>query len=288
MMCQNPRMVRPLRIEFAGAMYHITSRGDRREAIVEDDEDRREFVTLLGDVTEQMGWHCYAWCLMDNHYHLVLETPDANLSRGMRQLNGMFTQSSNRRHGRSGHLFQGRYKAILVDREPYLLELCRYVVLNPVRASVVDDPALWLWSSYRATIGLEQAPAWLAHQATLSHFGGNLVTAQKLYAQFVAEGMGSKSIWRHLNRQIYLGNDVFVQHAQANLSEFAPDENIPGIQIRPPAPSLSTIEQTCPSRNEAIAAAYATGEYSYADIGKHFHLHFTTVGEIVRKQQRIH
>ncbi len=151
---------------------------------------------------------------------------------------------------------------------------------------MVDDPALWTWSSYRAAVGLGQAPAWLAHEATLSHFGGNLVTAQKLYAQFVAEGMGSESIWRHLNRQIYLGDDVFVQHAQANLSELAPDENVPGIQTRPPAPSLSTIKQTYPNRNETIAAAYATGEYSYADIGKHFHL--TTVGEIVRKQQKIH
>jgi len=178
-------MARPLRIEFAGAVYHVTSRGDRREAIVEDDEDRRKFVKLLGDVTEQMGWHCYVWCLMDNHYHFVLETPEANLSQGMRQLNGVFTQMSNRKHGRSGHLFQGRYKAILVDRESYLLELCRYVVLNPVRAGMVDDPALWAWSSYRAAAGMEKAPAWLAYRATLSHFGDNLSTAQKQYAQFV-------------------------------------------------------------------------------------------------------
>ncbi len=232
-------MVRPLRIEFAGAVYHITSRGDRREAIVENDEDRREFVTLLGDVTKQMDWHCYVWCLMDNHYHLVLETPEANLARGMRQLNGMFTQSSNRRHGRSGHLLQGRYKAILVDRESYLLELCRYVVLNPVRAGMVDDPAAWAWSSYRATAGTEQAQTWLAHEAILSHFGGNLATAQKLYTQFVAEGMSNRSIWRHLNRQIYLGDDVFVQRTQANLNEIMPDENVPGIQARHPALSLS-------------------------------------------------
>jgi len=280
-------MVRPLRIEFAGAVYHITSRGDRREAIVENDEDRREFVTILGNVIKQMGWQCDAWCLMDNHYHLVLETPEANLARGMRQLNGMFTQSSNRRHGRSGHLLQGRYKAILVDRESYLLELCRYVVLNPVRAGMVDDPASWAWSSYRATAGLEQVPAWLSNERTLSHFGNNFSAAQEQYVGFVREGMRNPSIWQHLNRQIYLGNDAFVQRAQAHASDLVPNQNISGIQARPPAPSLSTIEQTYLNRNEAIAAAYATGEYSYADIGKHFHLHFTTVGEIVREQKKI-
>jgi len=163
-----------------------------------------------------------------------------------------------------------------------------HLVLNPVRAGMVDDPASWAWSSYRATTGIEQPPTWLTHKATLSHFAGTFSTAQKQYAQFVAEGMGSSSIWRHLNRQIYLGDDVFVQRTQANLNEIIPDENMPGIQTRPPASSLSTIEQTYPNRNEAIAAAYATGEYSYADIGKHFHLHFTTVGEIVREQKKIH
>lgn len=111
------------------------------------------------------------------------------------------------------------------------------MVLNPVRAGMVDDPAAWAWSSYRATAGTEQA--WLAHEAILSHFGGNLATAQKLYTQFVAEGMSNRSIWRHLNRQIYLGDDVFVQRTQANLNEIMPDENVPGIQARHPALSLS-------------------------------------------------
>ena len=107
-------MSRPLRIEFPGAFYHVTSRGDRREAIYEDDDDREAFLGVLGEVVEGFRWHCHAYCQMTNHYHLFVETPDANLSKGMRQLNGVYTQASNRRHGRSGHLFQGRYKAILV------------------------------------------------------------------------------------------------------------------------------------------------------------------------------
>ena len=141
-------MARPLRIEFSGALYHITSRGDRREAIYEDDDDRELFLGTLSEVVERFNWLCHSYCLMTNHYHLVVETPDANLSKGMRHLNGVFTQATNRRHRRSGRLFQGRFKGILVDKESYLLELSRYVVLNPVRAGMVKRPEDWHWSSY--------------------------------------------------------------------------------------------------------------------------------------------
>ena len=129
-------MARPLRIEFPSALYHVTSRGDRREPIFEDDEDRRKFLRVLAETVDRFNWICHAYCLMTNHYHLVVETPEANLSKGMRQLNGVYTQASNRRHRRTGHLFQGRFKAILVDKDSYLLELTRYVVLNPVRAKM--------------------------------------------------------------------------------------------------------------------------------------------------------
>ena len=131
-------MARPLRIEFPGAIYHVTARGNARNAIVLDDEDRELFLVCLGEVILLFGWVCHAYCLMDNHYHLLIETPEGNVSRGMRQLNGVFTQRFNRRHGQVGHLFQGRFKAIVVDRESYLLELCRYVVLNPIRAGDGD------------------------------------------------------------------------------------------------------------------------------------------------------
>jgi putative transposase len=143
-------MARPLRIEFSGALYHITSRGDRREAIYEDDTDRESFLETLAEVVERFNWVCHAYCLMSNHYHLIVETPDANLSKGMRHLNGVFTQVSNRRHNRTGHLFQGRFKGIIVDQDSCLLELTRYVVLNPVRAKMVKDPGDWPWSSYGA------------------------------------------------------------------------------------------------------------------------------------------
>ena len=112
-------MARPLRLEFAGALYHVTSRGDRRDDIYEDDADRTNFLSVLTDVCETYNWVCHAYCQMSNHYHLLIETPDANLSKGMRQLNGVYTQWFNRAHGRVGHVFQGRYKAILVEKESY-------------------------------------------------------------------------------------------------------------------------------------------------------------------------
>ncbi|MBW2056862.1 MAG: transposase, partial [Deltaproteobacteria bacterium] len=144
-------MARPLRIEYPGAVYHITSRGNARLPVFDDDFDRRAFLTILEDVVKRYNWLCHAYCLMENHYHLVLQTVDANLSLGMRYLNGVYTQRFNRRHHRAGHVFQGRFKSILVEQESYLLELCRYVVLNPVRAGMVKHPAAYGWSSYRAT-----------------------------------------------------------------------------------------------------------------------------------------
>ena len=140
-------MARPLRIEFPGALYHVTSRGNARGPIFLSDCDRFDFLCVLGEVVEQTGWQCHAYCLMPNHYHLLVQTPEANLSRGMRQLNGLYTQRLNRRHDRVGHLFQGRFKAILVERESQLLELARSVVLKPVRAAIATDPERYRWSS---------------------------------------------------------------------------------------------------------------------------------------------
>ena len=160
-------MSRPLRLEFSGALYHVTTRGDRREPIFEDDEDRRGWLEILGQALERFDAKCFAFCLMPNHYHAVLETRRANLSRLMRHVNGVYTQRYNRRHDKVGHLFQGRFKAILVDRDAYFLEVCRYVDLNPVRARLVKSPLHWDWSSYRAHVGLENRPAWLDSRSLL-------------------------------------------------------------------------------------------------------------------------
>ncbi len=278
-------MSRPIRIEFSGALYHVTSRGDRREPIYEDDADRERFLEVLGEVAEDFNWVCHAWCLMGNHYHLVVETPDGNLSKGMRQLNGVYTQYSNRRHRRVGHLFQGRYKAILVDGDSYLLELARYVVLNPVRAGMVDEPGAWPWSSYSAMIGAQPAPAWLATDGLLAAFGRRRANAVRRYKQFVAEGMDGESIWKNLRSQVFLGDEGFVKHslAQANASD---DVNVPRAQRRPPPPSLDEIARPCTERNTAMVLAHASGGYSYQQIGEYFGVHFTTVAKVVQRAKR--
>ena len=146
-------MARPLRIEFDGAVYHVTSRGKERKAVFKDDRDRALFLTTLAQVDQRFHWICHAYCLMDNHYHLVIETADANLSKGMRQLNGVYTQAFNRLHRRVGHLFQGRFKGILVQKESHFLEVCRYLVINPVGAKLIAQARQWPWSSYQATAG---------------------------------------------------------------------------------------------------------------------------------------
>jgi putative transposase len=276
-------MARPLRIEFPGAYYHLTARGDRREAIYESDEDRAAFLDVLGAVVTDFGWQCLAYCLMTNHYHLFVQTAQGNLSTGMRQLNGVFTQWSNRRHRRSGHLFQGRYKGILVDSDTYFQEVCRYVVLNPVRAGMVADPADWPWSSYRATAGVEAPSSWLSVDAVLGAFGGKRGEARESYQRFVRSTSDDGAIWARLNRQVFLGDDRFVEEMQRKLGSEREDVQIPRVQRRGPPPTLAQIREMARDRDEAIVRAHATGEYSYSQIGDFFGLHFTTIGRIVRK-----
>ena len=275
-------MSRPLRLEFPDALYHITSRGDRWEDIYDDDADREAFLKIFSKVIEQNNWYCYSYCLMSNHYHLLVQTPDANLSKGMRQLNGIYTQYYNRRHGLTGHLFQGRYKSILVDQDAYLLELSRYIVLNPVKAGMVKSVEKWVWSSYRAMVGMTPSPEWLSSEFLLSQFSKQRKTAIKRYRQFVSEGLKNSSIWHQLSNQVYLGDKAFVDRVQKYLPNDNGDIQIPKIQRRPVAKSLAEYESESDSRNSAIKVAYASGAYSYQDIGSYFGLHFTRVGVIVR------
>jgi len=278
-------MTRPLRLEFPNALYHVTSRGDRRENIYEDDEDRIIFLNILGKVVTDYNWLCHGYCLMSNHYHLIIETLDSNLSKGMRQLNGVYTQATNRRHNRAGHLFQGRYKAILVDKESYLLELARYVVLNPLRAKgMVHNIEDWPWSNYLSMIGKVNTFDWLTTDWVLSQFGGSRVQAMRRYQQFVLEGVGQNiEIWSKLKGQIYLGDEDFVSDMQGKIGKNQNDWNIPKKQKRAVAKSLPEIEQNAVDRNSAIKTVYATGVYSQREIGEFFNLHPSAVGVIVRR-----
>src|SRR5258706_13467348 len=227
-------MSRPLRLEYSGAVWHVTSRGNDRQKIFGDDADREIFISLLGRTVDLFRWRLHAYVLMGNHYHLLVETPEPTLSRGMRQLNGLYTQRFNRRHRRVGHLFQGRFKAILVDKDAHLLELGRYVVLNPVRAALRKSAAAWIWSSYRATAGIENAPAWLETRATLESFGSSRSRAIEKYRAFVSEGRrGGYDPWESLEGQIFLGGETFRREAEARLKEMNISDEVPAAQRRP-------------------------------------------------------
>ena len=198
-------------------LYHVTSRGDRREPIFVDDLDRTEWLAVLSQVCARFNWRCHAWCLMGNHFHVLIETPEPNLSAGMRQLNGVYTQRFNRWHGKVGHVFQGRFKAILVERESYLLEVSRYVVLNPVRAGIVREVADWPWSSYPAMVRMEPVPPWLETDWLLAHFGqrrSSAAAAVAKYIDFVRAGVGLPAVWESLRGQVFLGSDWFVKRMQ--------------------------------------------------------------------------
>jgi putative transposase len=184
-------MTRPIRIEYAGALYHVTARGDRQEAIFLSDQDRIDCLCIVEKTGEQFNWLVHAYCLMDGYYHLLIETPDSNLSKGIRQLNGVFTQTSNRTHGKVGHVFQGRYKAILVQRETYLLELARYIVLNPVRARIVRQAKGCPWRSYLATAGFREPPGRLTVDWLLAAFSRQKAKAMEKYQDFIADGKTS-------------------------------------------------------------------------------------------------
>jgi REP element-mobilizing transposase RayT len=275
-------MARPLRIELAGGVYHVTSRGDRREDIYSDDADRLVWIEIFAEVCRRMNWVCHAWCQMTNHYHVVVETVEGNLSRGMRQLNGVYTQAVNRTHRRSGHVFQGRYKAILVEKDTYLLELARYVVLNPVRAGMVNDPADWPWSSFAAMTGAANAPAWLQTDWILGQFACRRDVAVAAYIDFVRAGVGLPSLWEELRGQVFLGGDAFLTRMQ-EVSGKASIAEIPRAQRRPAARPLAHYRDSAESVQAAMVAAYASGDYTMQEIADHFGVHYATVSRAVKR-----
>jgi len=279
-------MARSLRIEYPNAVYHVTSRGNARNDIFLSDQDRADFLNILASVVKRYNWLCHAYCLMDNHYHLLIETPDGNLSRGMRQLNGVYTQKNNWRHNKTGHLFQGRYKAILVDKDNYLLELCRYVVLNPSRAHMSERPDDWPWSSYKATAGLKIVPEYLTTDWILSFFSKNKTEAQNHYRKFIREGIDIKSPWEELRGQILLGEESFIEKCKIVLLDKENKKEIPKSQRYLDRPQLNNMfakVQNKDERNKLIRVAYIKYGYSMKEIADDLGIHYTTVSKALKE-----
>ena len=279
-------MARPLRIEFPGALYHITTRGDGQDDIYLSNADKEAFLSILSKVCIRFNWVVHAYCLMSNHYHLLVETPDGNLSKGMRQLNGVYTQRFNRNNKRVGHVFQGRYKAILVQKEPYLLELSRYIVLNPVRADMVRSAKDWPWSSYRATAGFVEPEKWLSIDGILATFSERRSEATSRYRSFVSDGRNRPKPWKALKNQIYLGNSAFVAEMLKMLPADKDLSEMPSPQTRPVAQTLNYYESKFIDRNNAIAEAYGSGGYSMKTIGEYFGLHYSRVSRILNSPDK--
>jgi REP element-mobilizing transposase RayT len=302
-------MVRPLRIEFPGAVYHVTARGNRRESIFVSDRDRATLLRIAGDAMLRFDGRLLAFCLMGNHYHLVLRTERANLSQTMRHVNGVYTQTFNQRHTKVGHVFQGRFKAILVDSDAYLRTVCRYVDLNPVRAGLVDDPAAWRWSSYRMHMGLARSPDWLDSGTLMRQLLGrstqltaqDICVARSLYADFVSAADRDAPLWeRALRQQIYLGDEAFVERMQAiamALGEHAPaaptdrqpalqrpgdGAPIPRAQTRPPL-ALQHWLSSSSSRDHALRRAHFEGGLSLSAIAREIGLSASRVSRLVAR-----
>ena len=279
-------MARPLRIEYPGAVYHLTARGNRQEAIFQDEEDRLEFLVILNKTVHRYNWICHAYCLMDNHYHLLVETLDANLSFGMRQLNGMYTQYFNRRHSKVGHVFQGRYKSIVVEKDAHLLELCRYIVVNPVRAMMTDHPGKWPWSSYNPTSTGTDIPDFLTVDWILIQFAKQKEIAKKRYIEFTIEGYTCISPLKKITGQTLLGGERFIKEMQGYLEHHTNNPEIPTNQrlaSRPRLPEVIPVSiwTDKPKRNIAIAEASLKYGYTLKEIADLLHIHYTTVSKVV-------
>lgn len=245
-------MARPLRIEYPGAYYHVTSRGNERKYIFNENYDRKKFISYLESAYLRYKAVIHVYCLMDNHYHLLVETPQGNISQIMRHINGAYTTYFNIRHRRFGHLFQGRYKAILVDADAYAGELSRYIHLNPFRCGIVDTPEQFGWSSYPYYIGRKKKPGWLKTDFILGYFEGNGVSSYKRYREFVNVKMIGKyeSPLVQTVASTILGSDDFIEKIrERHLKDREKDRNLPALKAL--AGSLD-INEICNTIKEEI------------------------------------
>jgi len=254
-------MARPLRIEFSGASYHVMSRGNGRQRIVRGDKDRSRRLDWLRRTVETYGWRLHAFCLMDNHDHLYVETPEPNLSAGMQHLNGSYTSYFNRRHRRVGHLFQGRFKAVLIETEGHDWEVSRYIHLNPVRARLAERPEMWPWSSYRGYHRRSREMPWVTYRRVLREFGSDADRARREYRRFVAKGIESMPAcpWADAVHGLIVGGEAFVEKIRDRLAERKPDRALPALQALRPRPPLARIASVVAAAFDVAPDDWAPG-----------------------------
>lgn len=286
-------MARPLRLELAGAVYHVSALGNGGQPIFRGPADSALLLDVLGEVCRRFDWRCLAYCLLPDRYEIVVETRRATLSQGMRQLNGRYTQAFNRRHGIGGHVFQGRFRAVMVEAPGYVAAVCREVLRQPVASGLADDPAAWRWSSHRAVAGRlppgRGAPDWLAVAEVLRLYAEDAEAARRLFLADVAAD-GRAPVWEALRHQVFLGSEDFVaamrEAARAAAAGRGSLEEIPRAQWQAPPPPLERFAAEAASRDEAMARAYLSGGYSQGRIARHFAVHYSTVSRAVRRFEK--
>lgn len=239
-------MARPLRIEYPGAFYHVTSRGNERKDIFRSQRDREKFLEYLSSATSRYSACVHVYCLMSNHYHLLMETPEGNLSQIMRHINGAYTTYFNVKRQRSGHLLQGRYKAILVEADEYAKVLSRYIHLNPVAARMVEHPGEYPWSSYSDYVGAREAPVWLERGLVLTGFGKSQGETERVYREFV-EGALGRELPNPLEQVVgstLLGGEGFVSWAvERFVKGRGEDRDVPALRELAGRPTIDAVRQ---------------------------------------------
>jgi REP element-mobilizing transposase RayT len=281
-------MARRPRILIPGAVYHVSDRGNRKGHIFDDDGDRESFMRLVIDIQHRYALRIYALCLMGNHYHAVVETPRGNLSDAMRQLNGEFTQQTNRRHRRTGHLYEGRFSSLVVERESYLRRVVRYVLLNPVEAGLVTSPAAWPWSTYRATVGLEPCPHWLTTDWLPWAFNvPSLEQAQQKFRRYV-ERPRAKTLTINWNAFSY-GTKAFEAAVAEAAKKRQPERRLPRkaiVEIPPPLDVLFVNIESTAHRDRMIELAHVEHGYRLADIARHLGLKSGSAARALQRHSR--
>ncbi|NIP37593.1 MAG: addiction module toxin RelE [Candidatus Dadabacteria bacterium] len=279
-------MARPVRVEIKNAVYFISSKSGGRKHIVKDDADRAAFLETLEYVVGRYGWKCHAYCIGDTEYNLAIETPKANLSVGMRQLNGIYTQKFNRKNKKRGNVFQGRFKAVVVEKDAYLLDICRHVVLLPQREGITKNINTFKWSSYRATAGTIDAPGFLHVDWILSQFAKRPKNAQSKYRDFIKEGKKAESPLSKVKGQILLGGEKFIEQMTLIIIKGKRKEDIPKWQRHIKRPKLDEVfkdikSKTVKQRNKKVKEAHDKYGYTLKEIGQSLGLHYTSISRII-------
>lgn len=275
-------MARPLRPEYAGAIYYVSSVGNRGQSVFQNSADGNAWIEILEGVCGRFGCRCFGYCLMSDGYHLVIETPKPNLSKAIRQLNGVYTQRSNRLHDTDGHVFRGRYKSIVVQKEEYLLPLMAHIFLLPLRAGFVKHPNQFKWSSCRYLYGKDEAPEYI----NLEWFSEGFSSDTDSFDEFLEES-SSRDVISETRKQIYLGDDEFIELVQEKTKKSSSSKDIPRYQVTKPVSSvLNALAGSGHSRDEAIAKTYLTGDYTLREVADAVSVHYSVVSKIVSEYEK--